>query len=83
MTKTFIGKECPFCGNTKLSVDCKSKNEFEGCKRTYTVRCNSCFARGGTVSGFVKKNYYCHQEVTIISDDELINKAIKLWNKRV
>ena len=74
------GKPCPFCGKDKLSLDCKSKNESKGYYRTYTVRCNSCFARGGTVSGYIsaKRNW----NVTIISDSELQQKAIELWNTR-
>lgn len=80
--KTFIGEDCPFCGKNKLSVDCKSKNEYEGCKRTYSVRCNSCFARGSVVSGFVSKSHYCNKEVPIVSDIELIEKAKELWNHR-
>lgn len=77
------GKNCPFCGKDKLSVECKSKNEYKGCYRTYTVRCNSCHARGGTIGGFVKKNYYCTEEVNLINDNDLKQKAIDLWNKRV
>ena len=76
------GKSCPFCGKTKLSVESKSKNEYKGCYRTYTVRCNSCHARGGTVGGYVKENYYCTEKVELISDSELMNKALNLWNKR-
>lgn len=83
MSKINNAKPCPFCGKTKLSLDCKSKNEYKGCFRTYSVRCNSCHARGGTVSGFVKKNHYCTEEVVFISDHDLMDKALELWNTRV
>ena len=75
-------KSCPFCGKSKTSIECKSKNDFKGQYRTYSVRCNVCHARGSTVSGYVSKNLYCHQDVTITSAAELKAKAIELWNNR-
>ena len=74
---------CPFCGKTKTTIDCKSKNEYRGYYQTYSVRCNRCHARGGTVGGYVKKNSYCKEDIVVYSPDELKSKAIELWNNRI
>ena len=79
---TIDAKACPFCGKTKLSIDSKSKNGYKGCHQTFSVRCNCCFARGGTVGGYTRKNDYCTEDIKVESKDNLIDKAIELWNKR-
>lgn len=71
----------PFCGKTKLSIGCKSVRHYRGYYQTYFVRCNSCHARGGVVSGYTK-SYHVGNE-PIVSEDELIQKAIAKWNERV
>lgn len=72
---------CPFCGKTKFSVDCKSAIHNIGYYQTYSVRCNLCHARGGSVSGYTK-SYHVGNE-PIVSENELIQKAIAKWNERV
>lgn len=74
---------CPFCGNTKLSVNCKSAICNEGYYQTYSVRCNSCHARGGVVSGYIKKYRDGFESIAVISKDDLIQQAIDKWNGRV
>ena len=72
---------CPFCGGNKFSVDCKSVARYRGYYQTYSVRCNSCHARGGSVSGYTQ-SYHVGNE-PIVSENELIQKAIAKWNERV
>lgn len=72
---------CPFCGKTKLSISCRSVGRYRGSYQTYFVRCNSCHARGGVVSGYTK-SYHVSNE-PIVSENELIQKAIAKWNERV
>ena len=72
---------CPFCGGNKFSVDCKSVTRYRGYHQTYSVRCNSCHARGGVVSGYTKPYHVSNEP--IVSEDELIQKAIAKWNERV
>ena len=45
--------KCPFCGSDKLKVE--HKNKFKDIRRnfirmSFSVRCNSCHARGGIVT---------------------------------
>lgn len=55
--------ECPFCGSTKLKFDSKKINspryigpgQWED-GHTGSVRCNSCHARGPTVTVWVPHN---------------------------
>lgn len=60
-------KPCPFCGSDKLKVDNR--------KGTYSIRCNRCHARGCTSSIW--------SDNTTISEEDAINKAVELWNRRV
>lgn len=85
-------KPCPFCGSTKLKIDCKSvvvgwrgidariKN------RAYSVRCNVCHARGGTVSGDVitsrLSEYRDRMPEWATTDDKLKERAAEAWNLR-
>lgn len=74
--------QCPFCGGNKLKLDCKSKNEHLGYHVSYSVRCNICHSRGGVASGYIKANSWSADKVTIVTKDELKEKAIELWNRR-
>jgi Lar family restriction alleviation protein len=60
-------KPCPFCGSDKLKVDNR--------KGTYSIRCNRCHARGCTSSTWSNNN--------TVSEEDAINKAVELWNRRV
>lgn len=83
-------KPCPFCGSKKLKIDKKSKLAgYSGIgvridRLTFSVRCNSCFARGGAVGGdvnqYVKDPSRLPQNITTV--ETLKNKAIELWNRR-
>lgn len=74
---------CPFCGGVKLKID--SKQKFEGCgyRVTCSVRCNSCHARGGTVSGIVPmKMTEPRADVQYTTAKALEEQAILKWNRR-
>lgn len=85
---------CPFCGSTKLKIE--SKSAFCGCnglgtrveQHTYSVRCKSCHARGGTAGGRVLPYYTAFYmgefplPIWATTDDALKNKAIIAWNRR-
>lgn len=71
--------KCPFCGSDKLKVE--HKNKFKDIRRnfirmSFSVRCNSCHARGGIVTRDI--NY--GKEVEEISEAK--NNAIEKWNMR-
>lgn len=52
-------KPCPFCGSKSIHHELKTKTiGYNGLdmrveRRTYSVRCNRCHARGGTAGGKV------------------------------
>ena len=81
-------KECPFCGSTKLKIESKNSKihyyEKFGMKTwqrvTYSVRCNSCKARGGTFGIDMATD-----DIELKHKQELIAKeeVIKRWNTRV
>jgi hypothetical protein len=84
-------KPCPFCGSTKLTIDYKSTSVGHNGlgqrveRHTYSVRCNVCHARGGTVGGKVVSHYRFLKEKLPeweTTDDVLRNKAILTWNNR-
>ncbi len=71
--------KCPFCGSDKLKVE--HKNKFKDIRRnfirmSFSVRCNSCHARGGIVTRDIQ---YDNQADAI---SEAKNKAIEKWNMR-
>lgn len=86
---------CPFCASTKLKLDKKSKHAgYNGLDwpvkyNTYSVRCNVCHARGGSVGGkviphfnFFKGDMNLHLPEWATTDEELREKAISAWNRR-
>lgn len=80
---------CPFCGSDKLKIDYKStligyNGIDERVERwTFSVRCNSCHARGGTVGGKVIPFKYADVERKgITTKEELKDKCITSWNTR-
>lgn len=83
---------CPFCGSTKLKMDKKSSLEgylagiWRVERHTYSVRCNVCHARGGSVGGKVVpykpvEDFDFSKQCTI--EEELKMKAVEAWNKRI
>lgn len=80
---------CPFCGSEKLKIDKKStlvgyNGLDERVERwTYSVRCSSCHARGGTVGGKVIPFKYADVErKDITTKEELKAKCVEAWNTR-
>lgn len=79
-------KPCPFCGSEKLKVESKSgrihyceKNGMRHWQKVvFSIRCNSCHARGGTTSADLP---------TMTSDktkrEEAEYRAIEAWNRRI
>lgn len=71
---------CPFCKNTKVSVDSKAgkisyKSGVGIQTKTFSVRCNKCHARGPTISGKYR--------TTVRNEDcPEYEEAIKRWNNR-
>ena len=85
-------KPCPFCGGTKLKMDRKSRLagwnglDMRVEMHTYSVRCNTCHARGGAVGGRVMNDPWtrCAQLPDwATTDNALEAKAIEAWNRRV
>lgn len=77
-------KPCPYCGNTKLKIDSKSKNKYYSHTVYYTVsvRCSCCHARGGTVSGEVGSGVAAPVSDNLTTYDNLRIKAVEAWNRR-
>ena len=84
-------KPCPFCGGTKLKVDRKSRLaglnglDMRVEMHTYSVRCNTCHARGGAVGGRVMNERFtrCTQLPDWATTDKALEaKATEAWNRR-
>lgn len=83
-------KPCPFCGGTKLKVERKSRLagwnglDMRVEMHTYSVRCNTCHARGGAVGGRVMNDPWtrCAQLPDWATTDKALEaKAIEAWNR--
>ena len=81
-------KPCPFCGGEKLKIESK-KGEIHYSKKDgmypwhnvkYSVRCNSCHARGGVVSAAVPTDRLGEYSNKVY---EVREKAVEAWNRRV
>ena len=84
-------KPCPFCGGTKLKVERKSRLagwnglDMRVEMHTYSVRCNTCHARGGAVGGRVMNERFTRRVQLpdwATTDKALEEKAIEAWNRR-
>lgn len=84
-------KPCPFCGGTKLKVDRKSRLagrnglDMRVEMHTYSVRCNTCHARGGAAGGRVIYTPWTRCAPPpdwATTDKALEEKAIEAWNRR-
>lgn len=84
-------KPCPFCGGTKLKIDRKSRLagrnglDMRVEMHTYSVRCNTCHARGGAAGGRVIYTPWTRCAPPpdwATTDKALEEKAIEAWNKR-
>ena len=82
---------CPFCGGTKLKVDRKSRLagrnglDMRVEMHTFSVRCNTCHARGGAAGGRVMNDPWtrCAQLPDWATTDKTLEaKAIEAWNRR-
>lgn len=70
-------KPCPFCGGTKVKIDCKTI----GSRETYSVRCNKCHARGGTYGITIRKSQMSYEAI-VQCRDSAKQKALEEWNTR-
>lgn len=84
-------KPCPFCGGAKLKIDRKSRLagwnglDMRVEMHTYSVRCNTCHARGGAVGGRVMNERFtrCAKLPDWATTDKALEaKAIEAWNRR-
>lgn len=85
-------KPYPFCGGTKLKIERKSRLagwnglDMRVEMHTFSVRCNTCHARGGAVGGRVMNDPRTrgHQLPDWATTDKTLEaKAINAWNRRV
>lgn len=85
-------KPCPFCGGTKLKIERKSRLagwnglDMRVEMHTYSVRCNTCHARGGAIGGRVMDDPWtrCSQFPDWVTTDKTLEaKAAEAWNRRV
>ena len=85
-------ESCPFCGGAKLKLARKSRlagwNGFDMRVEihTFSVRCNTCHARGSVASGRVidGPRICCAQLPDWATTDKALEaKAIEAWNRRV
>lgn len=84
-------KSCPFCGGTKLKIDRKSRLagwnglDMRVEMHTYSVRCNTCHARGGAIGGRVMNDprTRCAKLPDWATTDKALEaKATEAWNRR-
>jgi Lar family restriction alleviation protein len=82
-------KPCPFCGSTKLKIDRKSRLagwnglDMRVEMHTYSARCNTCHARGGSVGGRVMNDPVNTRLPNWATTDKTLEaKAIEAWNRR-
>lgn len=86
-------KSCPYCGSNKYKIE--SKRVLDGylldtyrvIRKTFSVRCNACFARGGAVGGKVIESYehfISEHELPewATTEEQLEEKAVEKWNRR-
>lgn len=80
---------CPFCGGIKLKMDSKStlvgyNGADERVERwTFSVRCNTCHARGSTVGGkVIPFRYVDIEHKGITTKEDLQRRCAEAWNVR-
>jgi len=66
-------KSCPFCGSYKLKLE-KKATKYKG-RKAYvaSIRCNSCHARGGTVTNLT---------IPYAINEDVEREAYSRWNRR-
>lgn len=66
-------KPCPFCGSYKLKLE-KKATKYKGYKAyVASIRCNSCHARGGTVTNLT---------IPYAINEDVEREAYSIWNRR-
>lgn len=83
-------KPCPFCNSEKLKLETKNgpihyyeKNGMRTWQNVkFSIRCNSCHARGGVVSKDLPKDMSMPLEEMRRLRHETEIKAIDKWNNR-
>jgi len=88
---TYI-KPCPFCGSSRVKVFSKNAGTewINGLghrvnRKTFTVRCKVCFARGGVAGGLVSDRELppgANIRDRIDDENDLRLEAVRLWNER-
>lgn len=85
---------CPFCGSESLKIEKKSALighnglDMRVERHTWSVRCNTCNARGGTSSGKVIDGWQRRRFPDIkmpewaTTDKEIREVAVQKWNRR-
>ena len=78
-------RPCPFCGSQKLKIESKGTDvSYRHVRKlTVSVRCNRCFARGGTVSGEVPDYMFGVAKSDKLTSVAALNeRAVEKWNRR-
>lgn len=83
-------KPCPFCGSEKLKLETKNgpihyyeKNGMPHWQNVkFSVRCNSCHARGGVVSEDLPTDVFSNSDKVRQMRYDTAIKAIEKWNRR-
>lgn len=82
-------KPCPFCGGMKLKIEHKAAQSYkrrQGVEQyTFSVRCNKCHARGGTITAFLRNAFYAlSDEAAKIMEtrEQAEARAAEAWNRR-
>ena len=66
-------KSCPFCGSRKLKLE-KKATRYRGHEAyVASIRCNSCHARGGTVTNLT---------IPYAVKEDVEAEAYRRWNRR-
>lgn len=79
---------CPFCGNDELKIDkISGRSKYTSgspysVMRTYAIKCTKCHSRGPAITGNVALSLCKSLPTGCVSDNDLENQAMQLWNNR-
>ena len=78
---------CPFCGASNAGIEHRSKwiygDGYDAERRTYSVRCRVCKARGPIASGKVPLASSKKPPTWAKTERELYDDAVKKWSRRI
>lgn len=66
-------KSCPFCGSYKLKLEKKATKNKRYKAYVAFIRCNSCYARGETVTNLT---------IPYAINEDVEREAYSRWNRR-